>query len=144
MIYISLGLQVASIKLHVADFFHHNLLDLVAILLVLVLAFLHGFVHTFLPCLHRADRLQSLLFTLVTDLPGLLLAVLGVAVLLGFLGTSFHLQLADFLWLEMAVLLLDGEGEDVGELLAIPVNISLAHFHLDLSWDIVAILRGFP
>merc|ERR1712025_1115651 len=44
----------------------------------------------------------------------------------------------------MAVLLLDREGEDVGELLAISVNISLAHFHLDLSWDIVAILCGFP
>merc|ERR1719347_486604 len=87
---------------------------------------------------------QSLLLALVTDLPWLLLAVLGVAVLLSFLGTSLHLKLADLLRLEMAVLLLDREGEDVGELLAISVNISLAHFHLDLSWDIVAILSGFP
>ena len=55
-----------------------------AILLFLVLTLLHRIVDTFLPCLHRADRLESLLLALVTDLPGLLLAVLGVAVLLGF------------------------------------------------------------
>merc|ERR1719312_187163 len=141
---ISKNLQVASIKLHVTDFLHHNLLHLMAVLLLLVPTLLHGFVDTFLPCLHRADRLESLLLALVADLPGLLLAVLGVAVLLSFLGTSLHLQLADLLGLKMAVLLLDREGEDVGELLAISMNISLAHFHLDLSWDIIAILRGFP
>merc|ERR1719312_1417137 len=141
---ISKSLQVASIKLHVTDFLHHNLLHLMAVLLLLVPTLLHRFVDTFLPCLHRADRLESLLLALVTDLPGLLLAVLGVAVLLSFLGASLHLQLTDLLGLEMAVLLLDREGEDVGELLAISVNISLAHLHLDLSWDIVAILRGFP
>merc|ERR1719347_683110 len=141
---ISSNLQIASIKLHVTDFLHHNLLHLMAVLLLLVPTLLHGFVDTFLPCLHRTDRLESLLLALVADLPGLLLAVLGVAVLLSFLGASLHLQLADLLGLKMAVLLLNREGEDVRELLAISVNISLAHLDLDLSWDIVAILRGFP
>ena len=79
------SLQVASIKLHVTDLLHHNLLDLVAILLVLVLTLLHWFVDTLLPRLHRADRLEGPLLALVTDLPGLLFAVLGVAVLLNFL-----------------------------------------------------------
>merc|ERR1719350_801892 len=76
------------------------------------------------------------------DLPGLLLAVLGVAVLLGLLWTGLLLQLADLLGLEVAVLLLHWEGEDVGEFLAISVNISLAHFYLDLSGDVVAVLLG--
>merc|ERR1719308_208231 len=106
-------LQVASIKLHVTDLLHHNFLDLVAILLLLVLTLLHWFVDTFLPRLHRAHRLQSFLLALVTDLPGLLIAVLGIAVLLGLLRASFHLQLANLLRLEMAVLLLNWEGEDV-------------------------------
>merc|ERR1719312_335923 len=141
---ISKNLQIASIKLHVTDFLHHNLLDLMAVLLLLVPTLLHGFVDTFLPSLHRTDRLESLLLALVADLPGLLLAVLGVAVLLSFLGASLHLKLADLLGLKMAVLLLDREGEDVRELFAISVNISLAHLHLDLSWDIVAFLSGFP
>merc|ERR1719312_1400071 len=118
---ISKNLQVASIKLHVTDFLHHNLLHLMAVLLLLVPTLLHGFVDTFLPCLHCADRLETLLLALVADLPGLLLAVLGVAVLLSFLGASLHLQLADLLGLKMAVLLLDREGEDVRELFAISV-----------------------
>merc|ERR1711928_49840 len=45
---------------------------------------------------------------------------------------------------KMAVLLFHGEGEDVGELLAISVDVSLAHFYLDLSGDLVAILLGCP
>merc|ERR1719308_179320 len=137
-------LQVASIKLHVTDLLHHNFLDLVTILLLLVLTLLHWFVDTFLPRLHRAHRLKSLLLALVTDLPGLLLAVLGVAVLLCLLRASLHLELTDLLWLEMAVLLLNREGEDVGELLAISVNISLANFNLNLSWDVIAALSRFP
>ena len=40
---------------------------------------------------------QWLDVALVADLSGLLLAVLDVAVLLGFLGTSLHLELVDFL-----------------------------------------------
>merc|ERR1719376_812970 len=82
---------------------------------------------------------QSLLF-LAHRLDGLLLAVLGVAVLLGLLRASLHFKLADFLWLEMAVLLLYREGEDVGEFLAIPVDISLAHFDLNLAGNVVTTL----
>merc|ERR1711942_459389 len=44
----------------------------------------------------------------------------------------------------MAVLFFYGEGEDIKELLAIPMNVSLAYFHLDLSRNVVAILLGFP
>merc|ERR1712096_581215 len=94
------------------------------------------------PLLHVTQRLNGLLLTLVADLPGLLLAVPGVAVLLSFLGTSLHLQLADFLGLEVAILLFDWEGEDVGELLTVPVDIGLAHLNLDLSGNVVAILLG--
>merc|ERR1719186_500147 len=92
------------------------------------------------PLLHVAQRLDGLLLTLIADLPGLLLTVLGVAVLLGFLGTSLHRQLADLLGLEVTILLLDWEGEDVGELLAVPVDIGLAHLNLNLSRNVVAIL----
>ena len=62
---------------------------------------------------------QWLDVALVADLSGLLLAVLDVAVRLGFLGTSFHLELVDFLWLETVDLLLSWEREAVGKLLAI-------------------------
>ena len=48
------------------------------------------------------------------DLSGLLLAVLGVAVLLGFLRTSLHLKLVDFLRLAVVTLLLNWRREDVG------------------------------
>ena len=37
----------------------------------------------------------------------------------------------------MAVLLLNWEGEDVGELLAVPVDIGLAHLDLDLGENII-------
>merc|ERR1719153_661805 len=92
----------------------------------------------------EAHWLDSLLLALVADLPGLLLAVLGVAVLLGLLGTSLHFQFADFLWFEMAVLLFNREGEDVGEFLAVPVDIILANLDLDLSGDVVATLCRLP
>merc|ERR1719452_171254 len=66
------------------------------------------------------------------------------AVLLGLLGASLLLQLADLLGLEVAVLLLHREGEDIGELLTISVDISLAYLYLDLSWDVVTILLRGP
>ena len=103
-----------------------------AVLLVLLPAALLWLISADQSLLHITDRLDGLLLALVTDLPGLLLAVLGVAVLLGLLGASLLLQLADLLWLKVAVLLLHREGEDVGEFLAISVNISLAHLYLDL------------
>jgi len=94
--------------------------------------------------LHRALWLDRLLFALVTDLSWLLLAVLRVAVLLGLLWTSLHFKLTYLLWLEVTVLFFHREGEGVGKLLTIPVNIGLAYFHLDLSGNVVAILLGFP
>merc|ERR1719260_294390 len=114
------------------------------ILLVHVIAGLHRLVGADQPLLGVAQGLDRLLLTLITDLPGLLLAVLGVAVFLGLLGASLHLKFADLLGLEVAVLFLHGEGENVGELLAVPVNISLAHLDLDFSGDVVAILLWFP
>merc|ERR1719186_2235454 len=59
------------------------------------------------PACHRGAGWTS--SRMVADFPGLLLAVLGVAVLLGLLWTSLHLQLANLLGLEVAVLLLDWE-----------------------------------
>merc|ERR1711942_612159 len=115
-----------------------------AILLVLVPAGLYRLIGADQPFLGIAQGLDALLLALVADLPGLFLTVLGVAVLLSLLGASLHLQLADFLRLEVAVLLLNREGEDVGELLAVPVHVSLANLDLDLSWDVVTILSRFP
>ena len=107
-----------------------------AVLLGLIPAALFWLVSADQSLLHVADRLDGLLLALVTDLPGLLLAVLGVAVLLGLLGASLLLQLADLLGLKMAVLLLYREGEDVGEFLTISVDVSLAHLDLDLKRNI--------
>ena len=125
-------LKIPSIKLHVAHFLKNNLLNLVAVLLVLVPAGLLRLVGTDQSLLFLTHRLDALLLALVTNLPGLLFAVLGVAVLLGLLRASLHLKLADLLGLKVAVLLLNWEGEDVGELLAIPVHVSLANLDLDL------------
>merc|ERR1712013_416551 len=137
-------LQMPSIKFHVTDFLKYHLLDLVAVLLVHVIAGLLRLVGADQPLLGVAQGLDGFLLALITDLPGLLLAVLGVAVLLSLLRTSFHLQLADLLGLEVAVLLLNWEGEDIGELLTVPVHVSLADLHLDLSGDVIAALGGFP
>merc|ERR1719504_580847 len=137
-------LQVLGVKLHVANLLDDHLLHLVAVLLGLLLAALHRRVAADQPLLHVTHGLDGLLLALVTDLPGLLLAVLGVAVLLGLLRASLLLQLADLLGLEVAVLLRHWEGEDVGELLTISVDIGLTHLHLDLSWDVIAVLLGCP
>merc|ERR1719504_154418 len=138
------SLQILCIELHVANLLDHHLLHLVAVLLGLLPAALHRRVAALQALLHVTHGLDGLLLALVTDLPGLLLAVLGVAVLLGLLGASLLLQLADLLGLEVAVLFLHWEGEDVGELLTISVDICLAHLNLDLSGDVVAILLWCP
>merc|ERR1711921_55282 len=140
----SVKLQIPSIEFHVAFFLKHYFLDLVAVLLVHVIAGLHRLIGADQPLLGVAQGLDGFLLTLITNLPGLLLAVFGVAVLLSLLRTSLHLELADLLGLEVAVLLLDWEGEDVGKLLAVPVHVSLAHLNLDLSGDVIAALSGFP
>merc|ERR1719233_2708270 len=94
-------LQISSVKLHVTHFLKYNLLHLVAVLLVLVPACLLRLVGAHQPILGVTHRLDGLLLALVADLPGLLLAVLGVAVLLSLLRTSLHLKLTDLLWLEV-------------------------------------------
>merc|ERR1712201_35893 len=137
-------LKIPSIKLHVAHFLKNDLLNLVTVLLVLVPAGLLRLVGADQSLLFLTNRLDSLLLALVTDLPGLLLAVLGVAVLLSFLWTSLHFKLADFLRLEMTVLLLNREGEDIGELFTIPVDVSLASFNLNLAGNVVAALCRLP
>ena len=78
---------------------------------------------------HSANPREKsyILLAVVTDLSGLLLAVLGVVVLLNLLGTSLHLQFSDLLRFNAGVLLLSWEGEDVGDLFAIPVHISLTN-----------------
>merc|ERR1712112_83417 len=141
---IIINLQIASVEFHITLFFEDNLLHLVAVLLLLVPAGLLGLVGADQPVLRNTYWLQGLLLALVTDLPGLLLAVLGVAVLLRLLRASLHLKLADLLWFEVAVLLLHWEGEDIGELLAVPVHVSLADLDLDLSRDVVTILGRLP
>jgi len=114
------------------------------VLFVLISALFYGLVHTLESLLHFTDWPQRLLLTLVANLPWLLFTVLSVAVLLSFLRSSFHLELANLLGFEMAVLFFDGEREDIGELLAVSVNIGFAHLNLDLSGNVVAILRRFP
>merc|ERR1719482_260733 len=149
--------QIRSIEFHIAHLFHNNFLHLVAVLLGLVLALLHWFVDACQALLHVTEGLDGLLLALVADFPGLLLAVLGVAVLLGLFWTSLHLQLTNLLGLEVAVLgvavllglevavlLLYWEGEDVGELFAVPVDIGLAYLDLDLSRNVITILLRGP
>merc|ERR1712119_121893 len=137
-------LQIRCIKLHIAHLFNNYFLDLVAVLLDLVLALLHWFVDASQTLLHVTEGLDGFLLALVADLPGLLLAVLGVAVLLGLLWTSLHLHLANLFGLEVAVLFLNWEGEDVGELFAISMDIGLAYLDLDLSRNVIAILLRGP
>ena len=69
------------------------------------------------PLLIVAQWLNVLLLALVVGLSGLLLAVLDVAIPLRFRGTSLHLELVDFLWLDTVDLLLSWQGEAVEELL---------------------------
>jgi len=115
----------------------------VAVLLVFISTLFLRRIHALQPLLHLTYRPKGLLFALIADLPWLLLAVLGIAVLFSLLGTSLHLELADFLGFEMTVLLFDWEGKDVRKLLTVPVHVGFAHLHLDLSWDVVTVLGWF-
>ena len=124
--------QIRCVKLHITNFFNDHFLHLVAVLLGIVSALFHWFVDAGQALLHVTEGLDGLLLALIADLPGLLLAVLGVAVLLSLLWTSLHLKLTDLLWLKVAVLLFNREREDIGEFLTISMNICLANLHLDL------------
>merc|ERR1712112_163566 len=114
------------------------------VLFVLIPALFYRLVRTLESLLHFTDWPQRFLLTLVADLPRLLFAVLSVAILFRFLGSSFHFQLTDLLGFEMTVLFFDRERKDVGELLAVSVNIGLAHLNLDLSWNVITVLCRFP
>merc|ERR1719334_2198505 len=139
-----ISLQVRCIKLHIANFFQDDLLNLVAVLLRLILALLNRLVSALQAVLSLTYFSQVLLLALITDLPGLFLTVLGVAVLLRLLWSSLHLELTNFLWFEVTVLLFHGEGEDVREFLAVPVYVGFANFDLDLARNVVAILSWLP
>merc|ERR1719334_1434415 len=108
-----ISLQVRCIKLHIANFFQDDLLNLVAVLLRLILALLNRLVSALQAVLSLTHFSQVLLLTLIANLPGLFLTVLGVAVLLCLLWPRLHFELTNFLWLKMTVLLFHGEGEDV-------------------------------
>merc|ERR1719167_1925906 len=138
------GLQIVTVELQITDLLNYHSLGFVAVLLILLRALFNWLIGTGQSLLHRALWLNRLFLALVTDLPGLLLAVFGVAILLSFLGASLHLKFADFLRLEVTVLFLHREWEDIGELLTIPMHVGLTYFHLNLSRDVVAILLRFP
>jgi len=114
----------------------------VAVFLRFVPAFFNWVVDTFEPLLHLADRPERLLLALIANFPRLFLAILRVAVFLGLLWACLHLQLADLLRFEVTILFFYWEREDIGELLAIPVDIGLANLDLNLSWNVVTILGG--
>merc|ERR1719450_601863 len=120
------------------------LLNLMAVLLLLILALFNRFVCALQAVLSLAYFSQILLLALIADFPGLFLTVLGVTVLLCLLWSSLHFKLTNFLWLEMTVLLFHGKGEDVWEFLAVPMDISFANFDLDLAGNVVAILSWLP
>merc|ERR1712212_747746 len=128
----------------ITNFLESHLLDLVAVLLLYVNAGLLWFIGADQPVQRSTHRLDGPRFALVAYLPRLLLALHGVAVLLGLLWSSLRLHLTDFLGLEVTVLLLYREGMDVRDLLAVFMNISLAHLHLYLSGYVVTLLRWFP
>merc|ERR1719450_709758 len=121
-----------------------HLLDLMAVLLLLILALFNRFVSALQAVLSLTYFSQILLLALIADFPGLFFTVLSVAVLLCLLWSSLHFKLTNFLWLEMTVLLFHGKGEDVWEFLAVPMDIGFANFDLDLAGNVVAILSWLP
>ena len=76
------------------------------------------------------NRLDGPLLKLVADPLGLIFAINGEAVLLGFVGANLHLQLTTILWFKVVLFLLNWEGEDVDKLLA--VDDGLANLDLNL------------
>merc|ERR1711911_46304 len=123
-----------------ADLLPDLLLSLEAVFLLLLLAVLLGLVaaHVLLDLV--ADGTQFLLLRILAHLADNRLALLGVGVLLGLLGSGADLQLTLLHGLVVAVLLLHGEGNLVGELLAPLVSTGLAQLLAHLPGGVVALL----
>merc|ERR1719357_1117137 len=89
------------------------------------------------------DWLDSLFLDLVTKLTANNLAVRSVRELLRLLGLSSALHFAHLLGLEVAVLLLLGLRESIGELLTEPGVVRAAHLCSDHSWSLIAVLNWY-
>merc|ERR1740131_288755 len=139
----SKSLQLNSLNLVVADFFLHLDLLLVAMLLQLLRTALLGGVLALTAMCLGADRLDSLLLDLVTKFTANNLAVRSVGELFRLLGLSSALHFAHLLGLEVAVLLLLGLREPIGELLTEPGVVGAAHLCSDHSWSFVAVLNWY-
>merc|ERR1739845_301231 len=87
--------------------------------------------------------LNSLLLNLVTKFTANNLAVRSVGELLRLLGLSSALHFAHLLGLEVAVLLLLGLREPIGELLTEPGVVWAAHLCSDHSWSFIAVLNWY-
>merc|ERR1711972_345245 len=90
-----------------------------------------------------ADWLDSLFLDLVTKFTANNLAVRSVRELLCLLGLSSALHFAHLLGLEVAVLLLLGLREPVGELLTESGVVGAAHLCSDHSWSFIAVLNWY-
>jgi len=133
-------LQISCVELRITNFNKGYFLDLVTVLLVFFRALLFRDVCASQALLEITYWLKALGFALIADFPRLLLTILGVAIFLSFLRTSLHFQFADLFGFKVTILLLDWEWMGIRKFLTIPVDISLAHFDLDLSWDVVTVL----
>ena len=124
--------KIRSFQFLVANFDQLGNLRLVAVVLILLLTLGDWGILAVHPRFGQAGRFQRLGLALVADLPRDLLAVLGVRVDLGLLGLGLGHQLADLLPLEVAVLSLHGEGNILGELIAVALELGLANLDLNL------------
>ena len=115
------------------DLVNDDLLRLEAVLLLLFLAHFLWHIAAHLPLDLVTHRLQQFLLNIVAHLPSHRLAVLEVGVLLGLLRSGSGLKLTPLHGLSVAVLLLNREGELVGELFAVPGATGLAVFLMDLK-----------
>merc|ERR1719153_1770674 len=120
-----------------ADFLMEHCLRLEAILLFLVHTLLLWLVAAHIPLHLIACGTQFLLLAVIAHLT---LALLVVDIILSLLWSHTSLKLASLHWLAVAVLLLHGMRELVGELLAVLAYTWLAHLFPDLAWSIVALL----
>merc|ERR1719334_2394197 len=125
-LYIAEGIINDKLLLGGAHLLPDLLLHLEAVLFVLFIALLHRLVAADVLLDGVAHGAQLLALAVLTHLPGHGLALLVIQILLGLLGASAGLQLALLHGLGVAVLLLHGVGELVGELLAVLAGLGLA------------------